>query len=99
MEVQDLIVLVQLIEKVIPLIQELGKETKPLLESFSDAVVDLQVRAFNRYLDSGMSREEAMLLVLDSKFALGKISGNLNQWERRFNRRTGLESVKGENYE
>ena len=86
MKAQDLIALAELVEnylplteKLIPLIQEVGKETKPLLENLSDAIVDLQIRAFNRYLDSGMSREEAMLFVIDSRIALEKITEGLKK--------------------
>ena len=58
------------IKKAIPLLGELKEDIIPLLESFTDETVDLQIRAIARYKDKGFSHEDAMRLCLSHKIAL-----------------------------
>ena len=58
------------VKKATPLLIKAGKEINPLLESMTDAFVDLTVRSIKRYEAAGMSRKEAILLSLNAKVAI-----------------------------
>jgi len=62
--------IIELIKVVRPVVQEVGSEVLPLLEGISDGIVDLKIRAYNRYVDDDFSHEDAMLLVMNSQFAI-----------------------------
>ena len=53
-----------LVKKISPLIEQFGSDIMPTIEKAFDGWCDLQIRQFNRFLDNGMSREEAMKLVM-----------------------------------
>jgi len=67
------------VEKAVPLIARAGTEIKPLLESMTDTLVDLQIRSIKRYQEAGMSREEAILLSINAKFSLLEASKNMKK--------------------
>lgn len=58
------------VEKVVPLIGKAGSELRPLIEQLTDFSVDMQLRAITRYENAGMSREQAVLLTINTKAAV-----------------------------
>ena len=59
-----------ILKEAIPLIQKAGVEIRPLLEGLIDNTVDLQVRAFKRYIDNDLTREEALVMCINSKLGI-----------------------------
>lgn len=64
---------------IVDIIKSYGPELKDLAESICDGAVDLKIRAIQRYVDSGIfTKEEAMLLVMDSALAIQRIMSGAN---------------------
>ncbi len=61
---------VPIVHDTIPMAREVGKELIPILESMTDSMVDLQLRALKRYKDAGLDHNDAMKLVVSHKIAL-----------------------------
>ncbi len=63
-ELNELVQLIKmyqpLIKACVPLLMEIGSDIHPVIEKAVDASADLQIRFFNRLIDKGMSREEAL---------------------------------------
>lgn len=54
-----------------PLLFEVGTSMKPIAEALVDLIADLNIQSIKRYQEKGdLSRNEAILLTLDSKAAL-----------------------------
>ena len=48
------------------------KEAFPYIERTSDAIVELKTRSIRKYIDNGFTKEEAILLTIDSVNSLIK---------------------------
>jgi hypothetical protein len=55
---------------VVDAVLKYGPHFYRLLEAAQDGLVDLQVRAIKRYEDAGFSRDDAILLNLNTRLAL-----------------------------
>jgi hypothetical protein len=63
------------------LAKNVGEELYPILESFSDGMVDVTARSVKRYQDvHGFTREEAISMVLSQK---QQLVDNLNKQNNR----------------
>lgn len=67
------------VRKVIPLIAELKDDLKPLINDFSDYLVDLQLRSLRRFKDAGLDHDDAMKLVLNQKISLADALNNMKK--------------------
>lgn len=63
-----------LIKACLPLLGEVGSDVRPLIESLVDALADLQIRFFNRLLEKGMNREEALRTLNSVTAGMGKLT-------------------------
>jgi hypothetical protein len=65
--------IIELVKTLRPSVYSFGREIKPIIESFTDSVVDMNARAIRRYETvHGFTREEAILLTLDVRTSLYK---------------------------
>lgn len=56
----------------VDLVQEACTELKPLFESLSDQMVKNTVKSIDQYKAAGFTRDEAILLTLNTKVALSE---------------------------
>jgi hypothetical protein len=68
-----------LVQKVLDIIESYGLEVARLFDGLTDYSVKRITKTFNMYRDNGFSREEAILLVLNSKVALLEALNNYNK--------------------
>ena len=64
------------IQAILPKLKMLGGELMPLMEDLTDTMVDLQLRALDRYMNKGLRFDDAMKLVLSHKIALIDLANN-----------------------
>ena len=67
----------EIFRAVLPYIKEVGTEIKPLLENVVKFHVEATCFAFDKYIDYGFSREEAMQLVLQNKQEVSEFIKNV----------------------
>ena len=65
-----------IVRAMVPLVMEAGGEIKPVMESLIDGLVDLQVRAFDRYVKAGMTRGEALTMCVSTKVAFEQLNNS-----------------------
>jgi hypothetical protein len=56
----------------IAVLKSFGKEVVPIIDDLVNWVVDTNIRVIARYAAAGLTREHAVLLLLNSHAALGK---------------------------
>ena len=57
----------EIFRAMLPLIKDAGSEVKPLLESISKFRTENTCKTFDRYIEHGFSREEALQLIMYNK--------------------------------
>ncbi len=68
----------EIFKSTLPLLTDAGAELKPIIEQINKFRVETICNAFDMYLEHGFTREEAMLLTINSKAALSEAVNNLN---------------------
>ena len=73
MKAEDALEIIQVLEQYLPVIEEsipllykVGNILKPVVADLTDSIVDSNCRMFHRYVEDGMSREEALALVIST---------------------------------
>ncbi|MCK5615304.1 hypothetical protein KAR91_76275 [Candidatus Pacearchaeota archaeon] len=59
-------------------LKSFGPEIDDLLRTMVFAAADIKMAVIQRYVDNGFTKEEAILLVLDSEASLQKSLNNIN---------------------
>jgi hypothetical protein len=72
----------KVIKTVRPTIIDFGNEIKPIIESFSNTLVDFNVNAITRYREHGFTKEEAILLTLNTKFSIMEAFKNMDNTKK-----------------
>jgi len=85
---------VALLETLLPVVEEIVDKTAPMAEEVIEKVIpffrdqymkltvfgrEQNVEAFNYYIKNGFTREEALLLVIDSSVSLRKVVENMGK--------------------
>jgi len=67
---------IPIIEQTVPTILEAGSKLQPIVTALNNAIVDNTMAAIKRYEVGGFSREEAILLTINTKAGLVKAMNN-----------------------
>lgn len=71
-DLKEIIQIIEIADEFVPIVKKgveksntLLREFRPLIDNFVDYIADSKIKMINKYLDSGFSRDEAILMTLD----------------------------------